>query len=76
VQPAFTQDLPPIEQRVCHPHTLLNVAVDLEQANRNAAITSPGFTTQAGERALKVAIMLLAELDALQHGDRLTVTEG
>ena len=28
-----------------------------------------------GERALKVAILMLAELDDLQNGDRLTVTE-
>ena len=29
-----------------------------------------------GERALKAAIVMLAELDALENGDRLTVTEG
>jgi len=28
-----------------------------------------------GERALKAAILMLAELDDLQGGDRLTVTE-
>ncbi len=33
-------------------------------------------TAPTGERALKAAIMMLAELDALQGGDRLTVTEG
>ncbi len=33
-------------------------------------------TAPTGERALKAAILMLAELDALQGGDRLTVTEG
>jgi hypothetical protein len=28
-----------------------------------------------GERALKVALLMLAKLDALQHGDRLECTE-
>ncbi len=32
-------------------------------------------TAPTGERALKAAIMLLAEQEALQGGDRLTVTE-
>ncbi len=32
-------------------------------------------TARDGERALKQAIMMLAELDALENGDRLTVTE-
>jgi hypothetical protein len=32
-------------------------------------------TAPTGERALKAAIMMLAELDELQNGDRLTVTE-
>ena len=32
-------------------------------------------TAPTGERALKAAIVMLAELDALQGGDRLTVTE-
>ena len=32
-------------------------------------------TAPTGERALKAAILMLAELDALQNGDRLTVTE-
>jgi len=32
-------------------------------------------TAATGERALKAAIMMLAELDDLQGGDRLTVTE-
>ena len=32
-------------------------------------------TAPIGERALKAAIMMLAELDALEGGDRLTVTE-
>jgi hypothetical protein len=31
---------------------------------------------ETSERALKVAIMLLAELDGLQDGDKLTVIEG
>jgi hypothetical protein len=30
---------------------------------------------ESGERALKAAIVMLAELDALQGGDRLVVTE-
>jgi hypothetical protein len=29
-----------------------------------------------GERALKIALLMLATLDELQNGDRLTVTEG
>jgi hypothetical protein len=33
-------------------------------------------TAATGERALKIAILMLAELDDLQNGDRLTVTEG
>jgi hypothetical protein len=33
-------------------------------------------TAATGERALKIAILMLAELDDLQDGDRLTVTEG
>jgi hypothetical protein len=32
-------------------------------------------TAATGERALKAAILMLAELDDLQGGDRLTVTE-
>ncbi len=32
-------------------------------------------TAPTGERALKAAIVMLAELDELQNGDRLTVTE-
>jgi hypothetical protein len=32
-------------------------------------------TAETNERALKAAITLLAELDGLQHGDRLTVVE-
>ena len=32
-------------------------------------------TAATGERALKIAILMLAELDDLQDGDRLTVTE-
>jgi hypothetical protein len=32
-------------------------------------------TAPTGERALKAAIVMLAEQDALEHGDRLTVTE-
>jgi hypothetical protein len=32
-------------------------------------------TAANGERALKAAITMLAELDELQAGDRLTVTE-
>jgi hypothetical protein len=32
-------------------------------------------TAPTGERALKAAIVMLAELDALEDGDRLTVTE-
>ena len=32
-------------------------------------------TADTGERALKAAILILAEQDALEHGDRLTVTE-
>ncbi len=32
-------------------------------------------TAPTGERALKAAIVMLAELDALENGDRLTVTE-
>jgi hypothetical protein len=32
-------------------------------------------TAATGERALKTAILMLAELDELQGGDRLTVTE-
>jgi hypothetical protein len=33
-------------------------------------------TAATGERALKIAILMLAELDELQGGDRMTVTEG
>jgi hypothetical protein len=33
-------------------------------------------TAATGERALKVGLLLLAQLDDLQHGDRLIVTEG
>ena len=32
-------------------------------------------TAATGERALKLALLMLAQLDDLQHGDRLTVTE-
>jgi len=32
-------------------------------------------TAATGERALKAAILMLAELDDLRGGDRLTVTE-
>ena len=32
-------------------------------------------TAATGERALKAAILMLAELDELQDGDRLAVTE-
>jgi hypothetical protein len=32
-------------------------------------------TAATGERALKTAILMLAELDELQGGDRLAVTE-
>jgi hypothetical protein len=32
-------------------------------------------TAPTGERALKAAIVMLAQLDALENGDRLTVTE-
>jgi hypothetical protein len=32
-------------------------------------------TAATGERALKLAILLLAQLDDLQDGDRLTVSE-
>jgi hypothetical protein len=32
-------------------------------------------TAETGERALKAAIVLLASVDSLEHGDRLTVTE-
>jgi hypothetical protein len=40
---------------------------DGEVLNTHAAAT--------GERALKAAILMLAELDALENGDRLIVTE-
>jgi hypothetical protein len=33
-------------------------------------------TAETGERALKAAIVMLAALDALEGGDKLTVTEG
>jgi hypothetical protein len=33
-------------------------------------------TARTGELAVKVAILMLAELDALQHGDRVTVKKG
>jgi hypothetical protein len=33
-------------------------------------------TVPTGERALKIAILLLAQLDDLEDGDRLTVTDG
>jgi hypothetical protein len=33
-------------------------------------------TAETGERALKAAIVLLAGQDALQGGDKLTVSEG
>jgi hypothetical protein len=33
-------------------------------------------TAATGERALKAAIVLLANQDSLQDGDRLTVSEG
>jgi hypothetical protein len=32
-------------------------------------------TAATGERALKIALLMLATLDELQNGDRLTVTE-
>jgi hypothetical protein len=32
-------------------------------------------TAATGERALKMAVLMLASLDELQDGDRLTVTE-
>ncbi len=32
-------------------------------------------TAATGERALKIALLMLATLDELQAGDRLTVTE-
>jgi hypothetical protein len=33
-------------------------------------------TAATGERALKMALLMLASLDDLQNGDRLTVLEG
>ena len=33
-------------------------------------------TAATGERALKVGLLLLAQLDELQDGDRMIVTEG
>jgi hypothetical protein len=51
--------------------TLYSFHVVLERDGREVdAVTAP-----TGERALKNALLMLAKLDQLKHGDRLTCTE-
>jgi hypothetical protein len=51
--------------------TALGIRVTFERAGREI----DSATAPTGERALKVGILMLARLDDLRDGDKLTVTE-